>query len=77
MNYVTCNRRRGWLSESDSGDNISYYLYLSFWYRMMSPNYYSSDDKSGMINLYSNGYLNSSGVYYVSGVQFIELCCLE
>ena len=72
MNYVICNRSRGW-DGGEREENTSYYLWSNEWYRTISS-YDQWKDGSG-----STIYLDSKGIYSYfvqesGGVQFIELC---
>lgn len=45
------------VDEFDSGTNAIFYLYISFWYRMMSPENLNFNGHNGMISIGSNGNL--------------------
>ena len=71
MNYVTCNRSRGW-DTKDSDDmasiNNSYYLYINLWYRTFSPMYLSKGEYTSVILLLYNGRIDSTIVSDKGGV---------
>lgn len=61
---------RGWTSENNIGQNDSYYLYISKWYRLISSDNLWSSGKSGVIDFGSDGEIRGNGVDNRGGVQF-------
>ena len=61
-------RYRGFISNEDKGINISYYLYTSGWYRMLSPTHIWSGETGNAIYIASDGNIFSNNINNVGGV---------
>ena len=60
---------RGWESESNPGNNTSYYLYTGAWYRALSPNHVGLDLHYQVIYIRNDGTVGNTWIDEVSGVQ--------
>lgn len=67
MNYVTCNRRRGYISETDEGSNKNYYIVNNAWYRMFSSYCFGSDKYSQVFHINDDGYIGHTWVSSEAG----------
>lgn len=76
MNYVKI-LGRGWMSESDNGSNSSYYLYINFYCRFISPYYFVKSFYANVMDLNFHGGLGGNWVNIKDGgVHIHELCCI-